>query len=222
MNPQRMKAILILKLWIRKDFDMEFGGYSSRRGFVAGLGAMAVVPVFGTAAHAATSAQAESLVDRLVGDINKVIASGKSESAMIRDFEKIFQTYADMPTIAAYAMGVDGRRASRPQKAAFSKAFSGYIARKYGKRFREFVGGRLEVNGTKTVRNAFQVSTTAYLRGEAPFEVTFHVGQKSGKFFNMFIEGVNMLLTERTEIGSMLDKRRGDIDAMISDLKKAG
>ena len=194
----------------------------SRRSFIAGLGAVSFMPFLPAPAHAASAAQAQQLVDRLVADINKVIASGKSESAMIRDFERIFQTYADMPTIAAYAMGVDGRRASRAQKSAFSEAFSGYIARKYGKRFREFIGGRIEVGGTKQVRNAFEVTSTAYLRGQSPFEVSFHVGQKSGKFFNMFIEGVNMLLTERTEIGSMLDKRRGDIDAMIADLKKAG
>jgi phospholipid transport system substrate-binding protein len=54
--------------------------------------------------------------------------------------------------------------------------------------------------------------------------VSFHVSDRSGKdlFFNMYIEGVNLLLTERTEIGAMLDKRRGDIDAMIRDLKKSG
>lgn len=196
--------------------------FATRRAFVAGLGAAVLVPALPTVAQATTAAQAEQLVDRLVADINRVIASGKSEAAMIREFEKIFRDYGDMSTIAAYAMGVDGRRASASQKKAFTAAFSGYIARKYGKRFREFVGGRLEVTGTKTVRNSFEVSTTAYLRGESPFEVSFHIGQKSGKFFNMFIEGVNMLLTERTEIGAMLDKRRGDIDAMISDLKKAG
>ena len=194
----------------------------SRRSFIVGMGALALMPLAPVAAQAASAAQAERLVDQMVADINKVIASGKSEAAMIRDFEGIFQRYADMPTIAAYAMGVDGRRASSAQKRAFSKAFSGYIARKYGKRFREFIGGRIEVEGTKQVRNAFEVSTTAYLRGQSPFDISFHVGEKSGKFFNMFIEGVNMLLTERTEIGSMLDKRRGDIDAMIADLKKAG
>jgi phospholipid transport system substrate-binding protein len=31
-----------------------------------------------------------------------------------------------------------------------------------------------------------------------------------------------MLLTEREEIGAMLDKRKGNIDQMISDLRKAG
>jgi phospholipid transport system substrate-binding protein len=58
------------------------------------------------------------------------------------------------------------------------------------------------------------------LRGEAPFDVTFLISDRSGsdKFFNMFIEGVNMLLTERAEIGAMLDRRRGDIDALIAEL----
>jgi phospholipid transport system substrate-binding protein len=194
----------------------------TRRGLVAGLGATLIGLAWPFSARAANAAQAQQLVDQLVADINSVIASGKSEAAMIREFERIFQKYADMPTIAAYAMGVDGRRATRDQKRAFSAAFSGYISRKYGKRFREFVGGKIEVNGTKQVRNAFEVSTIAYLRGQSPFDISFHVGEKSGKFFNMFIEGVNMLLTERTEIGAMLDKRRGDIDAMIEDLKKAG
>ncbi|WP_417720253.1 MlaC/ttg2D family ABC transporter substrate-binding protein [Salipiger sp.] len=181
--------------------------------------AVALVPV---RAFAVTSAQATSLVDRLVADINAVIASGKNESAMIREFGDIFARYGDLPYIAAYALGSDGRRASAAQKKAFTAAFTGYVARKYGKQFRDFIGGRFEVNGAKSVKNAYQVSTTAYLRGEAPFEVTFFVGEKSGRFYNMYVEGVNMLLTERTEIGSMLDRRRGDLDAMIADLKTAG
>lgn len=194
----------------------------NRRSIIASGSALALTAFLPLPALAATAAQAEQLVDKLVADINRVIASGKSEAAMIRDFEGIFKRYADLSTIAAYALGVDGRRASSAQKAAFKTAFSAYIARKYGKRFREFIGGRLEVQKTKQIKNAFQVSTTAYLRGESPFDVTFHIGQKSGKMFNMFIEGVNMLLTERTEIGAMLDKNRGDIDKMIADLKRAG
>ena len=53
--------------------------------------------------------------------------------------------------------------------------------------------------------------------------MTFQVSDRAGKdlFFNMFIEGVNLLLTERTEVGALLDRNGGDIDAMIADLSKA-
>ncbi len=195
--------------------------YMTRRSFVLGSAAVATLPV---QAYALNQNQARSLVDSLVGEINRVIDSGKSEKAMIKDFERIFKKYADLPYVAAYAMGADGRRATGAQKKAFTKAFTGYISRKYGRRFREFIGGRLEMSKVRKVKNYYEVTTIAYLRGESPFDVSFHVSDRSGKnlFFNMFIEGVNLLLTERAEIGAMLDKRRGDIDAMISDLKKAG
>lgn len=193
----------------------------SRRAVLASTVAMALLP---GSALALNDTQARRLVDGLVGEINIVIDSGKSEAAMYGEFERIFRKYADLSYIAAYAMGVDGRRASATQKKAFTNAFTGYISRKYGKRFREFIGGRLEVQGVKEVKSFFQVRTIAHLRGEAPFEVDFHVSDRTGKdlFFNMYIEGINMLLTEREEIGAMLDRRRGDIDEMIADLKTAG
>jgi phospholipid transport system substrate-binding protein len=73
------------------------------------------------------------------------------------------------------------------------------------------------------VKSWYEVSTTAYLRNEAPFDVTFQVSDRAGKnlFFNMYIEGVNLLLTERTEVGALVDRNGGSIDGMISDLKKA-
>ena len=193
-----------------------------RRSFLAGLGAtLAGLPQM---ALALTENSARSLISGLVGDINKVIDSGKSEKAMIKDFERIFGRYGDTSYIAAYAMGVDARRASKAQKKAFSKAFQGYMSRKYGRRFREFIGGELEVTGVKKVKKWFEVSAIARLQNQSPFDVTFLVSNRSGKdlFFNMFIEGVNVLLTERDEINALLDRRKGDIDKMIKDLSKLG
>ena len=107
--------------------------------------------------------------------------------------------------------------------AAFIKAFQGYIARKYGRRFREFIGGKIEVTDARPIKSYFEVISVAYLQGESPFDVRWHVGNKSGKnlFFNIIIEGVNMLASERAEIGAMLDRRNGDITALIADLKQA-
>lgn len=196
----------------------------SRRSVVltgVAAGAAAVLPL---PALALSDVQAKTLVGALVADINKVIASGKSETAMFADFERIFNRYADVPTIARYALGADARSASSAQLSRFTAEFTRYISVKYGKRFREFIGGQIEVQGAKPVKTFIEVKTLAKLRGQAPFDVTFVVSDKAGKplFFNMFIEGINMLLTERTEIGAMLDRRKGNLDALIEDLKTAG
>ena len=197
--------------------------YVSRRALMAlAIGtAAATLPL---PALAMTKRSARKLVERVVADINSGIASGKSEADMLSEFEQIFVEYADVNTIARYALGVEGRSATTAQMNAFTAAFQKYMSTKYGRRFREFIGGRVEVTGVRAVKSFFEVTTIAHLQGVAPFEVTFLVSDRSGeeKFFNMFIEGLSMLLSERTEIGAMLDKRGGDLDRMIQDLQKLG
>ncbi|MFN4203232.1 MAG: phospholipid-binding protein MlaC [Tabrizicola sp.] len=194
----------------------------SRRGFAATLAAAAAAALaLPRPALALTAEAAKGLVDKTVGDVNAIINSGKSESAMLKDFEKLFARYADVPTIARSVLGTAARSASKAQLAAYTSAFQGYISRKYGRRFREFQGGRIEVAEARAVKSYYEVVSTAKLKGQAPFEVRWHVSDKSGKslFFNIIIEGVNMLSSERTEMGALLDQRRGDLDRLIADLK---
>lgn len=195
----------------------------SRRRFAAGFALGSVALALPLPLRALTVDEARALVDKAVGDINKVINSGKSESGMYSEFERIFAKYADVPVIARSALGPAAKSASSGQMSAFTKAYQGYISRKYGRRFREFIGGKIEVTGAQPVKSYYEVISVAHLKGEAPFDLRWHVSDKSGRnlFFNIIIEGVNMLASERAEIGSMLDKRKGDIEALISDLKSA-
>lgn len=194
----------------------------SRRGILAGLGAAGLLAA--SPLSALTTSQASDLISRAVADINSIINSGKSEAAMYRDFEDLFRRYADVATIARSTLGPEARSASQSQLDAFADAFTGYISRKYGKRFREFIGGQITVRSAKALKSFFEVQATADLRGQAPFSVTFLVSDRSGRdlFFDLLIEGISLLKTERAEVGAMLDQRRGDIDRLIRDLASAG
>ena len=195
----------------------------TRRGLVIAAGATALLGLLPRPAAALDTASARALIDMAIGDVNKVINSGKPEPAMYKDFEGIFARYADVPAIARSALGPAARGASAGQMSAFTKAYQGYIGRKYGRRFREFIGGRIEVVNAKPLKSYYEVISVAHLQGEAPFDLRWHVSNKSGKdlFFNIIIEGVNMLASERAELGAMLDKRKGNLDALIEDLKTA-
>jgi phospholipid transport system substrate-binding protein len=194
----------------------------SRRAFGAGLAVGLTAAVLPLPALALTVEQAKALIDKAVADVNRIISSGKSENAMFSEFEKLFARYADVSTIARSALGVAARSASKSQLSGFTKAYQGYISRKYGRRFREFIGGKIEVQDARAIKSYYEVISTAYLQGEAPFDLRWHVSDKSGKnlFFNIIIEGVNLLATERTEIGALLDQRGGDVDRLIADLKQ--
>ena len=193
----------------------------SRRAFgtvVAGGIAVLALP---RAALALTVDEAKSLIDQVVGEVNSIINSGKSEAGMFPAFENVFARYGDVPAIARSVLGVAARSASAAQMSGFTKAYQGYLSRKYGRRFREFIGGKIEVTDARPYKSYFEVISTATLQGEAPFDLRWWVGEKSGKklFFNIIIEGINMLASERTEVGALLDQRGGDLDKLIADLK---
>ena len=188
----------------------------SRRSVLAALGATLILP---QAALAFSASQAEALIGKAVNDINAIINSGKSEAAMYVDFERILTRYADMPNIARSVLGPPARSASSAQLNAFTKAFQTYVARKYGSRFREFIGGKVEVNSTQQVNSVYDVRCTAILRGEPPFAISFIVHDKAGKFIDLQIEGISLLKSERAEIGAMLDKAGGNIDALTASLR---
>ncbi|MGR3342960.1 MAG: MlaC/ttg2D family ABC transporter substrate-binding protein [Paracoccaceae bacterium] len=196
----------------------------SRRRFLAGSVVLATAAMVFGPARALDTDQARALIDRLVNEINGVINSGKSETAMYLDFEQIFAKYAFVSGIARTVLGPPARSASSAELGAYTLAFRGYIGRKYGKRFREFIGGGIVVKDAKKLKSFYQVNTSAILAGMAPFELTFMVSDVSGKdlFFDMLIEGISLLKVEKTEIGAMLDRRRGNLGMMTEDLKKAG
>jgi len=189
-----------------------------RRGVLAGALALAIIPA---PVLALNTSEAKALIGRVVDDINAVINSGKSKNAMYTEFERIFVKYGDVPIIARSSLGVAWRSASSSQQQRYVQAFTTYISRKYGMRFREFIGGRIEVDSAKKVKSGYLVTSTAHLAGSAPFIVEWQVSDKSGqdKMFNLYIEGISLLATERTEIGAMLDKRGGNLDKLIADLK---
>lgn len=192
----------------------------TRRLLLAGLGGLGLLSGTAIPAFAFSEAKALALIEEVIADILKIINSGKSEAAKLRDFENIFAEYGDVPIIGQLVLGADGRSASSSQKRAFAEAFKIYISHKYGRRFREMIGARIEIGEVRKVKSFYEVSTQTIQKGQAAFDVIYVVSDKSGRFIDLKIEGISLIKSERAEIGAMLDKRGGNLDQLISDLRK--
>jgi len=197
---------------------------SNRRTFLAGASATAATFALPSVGFALTKADAEKLIDRLSDDIFKVINSGKSGSALYKDFDKVFGKYAAVNAIARTCLGPPWRSATAAQQRAYIAAFRGYLSRKYGKRFREFIGSEINVVSAKAVKSGVLVKSLVKFKGSAPFIVEWQVFERNGKqqMFDLYIEGISMIKTEREEVGSMLDRSGGKVAKLITRLKTAG
>lgn len=196
---------------------------TDRRGALAMLAAAAAL-LPATPGMALDASGARALIQRAVDEVYAAINSGQPAATMYRQFEAILGRHADVDVVARTVLGPAARQISAAQFAAYRQAFQGYLGRKYGKRFREFIGSRVEVGNARALKSYFAVDSVAYLSGRAPMKVEWHVSDRSGgvKFFNIIIEGVNMLASERAEIASMLARRKGDVAALTADLQRAG
>lgn len=185
---------------------------------LAAAGVLAARP-----AAALTEAQASSLIAEATGEITRIINSGQSEAQMLASFRQVFVRYSDLDTIARFTLGPLARSASAAELRAYTDAFAGYISRKYGRRFREFIGGTVTVTGTTPSQNGADVSTVANLRGSAPFAVVFRVSDRSGRplFYDLVVEGISLLKAEQTEVGALLDRNRGSIAGLVQALNAA-
>ena len=188
------------------------------------LGSGAAFVALAPSAWALTTAQAKALVDQVVAEITAVINSGQSEGRMINGFERIFAKYADVPIIAQSVLGPPARTASSSQMRAFSNAFQRYMAVKYGRQFRKFIGGVITVQKAEPWKSHHQVHTVTNLQGSAPFSVIYRVSDKSGRdlIFDMVIEGISLLKTEAVEVRAIYDANGRDLGRTTAALKSYG
>jgi len=194
----------------------------ARRTFLNGLAAAAVLALLPWPAEAASVSQAQTLVNTISGELTGLVNSGGSEAQIYRGFESILARYADMPAVAAATLGPAWRGASNAQKQAYVAAFQSYLARKYGRQFREYRNASINVTGARDAGKAgVLVQTTVVRPGQANIAVDWQISDRSGspRAVNLIIEGVSMLANERAEIGAMLDAQGGSIDRLTAELK---
>lgn len=193
----------------------------TRRGALAGLTALCLAgPV-----RAQSTGQAQALIQQVVNETMGIVNSSASTNQALQQFQGILSRYGDIPTVARAVLGQPWNSASSAQQQAFVAAFLGYISRKYGREFREYRGSTMRITGAQDQGNAgIIVRSVVETPGIAPFTVDWQVSARSGspKLVNMFIEGISMLSTERSEVRAILEGNRSNIDALIADLNKRG
>lgn len=196
----------------------------NRRTLLTATAAAVGVASLSGRAFALTEAQSVALIQQVSAEVQRIINSGSSESRMMADFENIFKNFGDVPRIAGTCLGVAWRSASSAQKQRYVPAFQRYISRKYGRQFRSFAGATITIVRSRDTGNrGVLVETSIDTPTSAPFITEWHVIDAGGrpKFFDMRIEGISLITTERAEIGAMLEAVRGDVDQLTARLNAA-
>jgi len=169
---------------------------------------------------------AQQLVTKTTADLLLAFQSEKAaieaDSAVLRKIvsDKILP-YFDFVRMSKLALGKHWRRATVPQRKAFTIQFRELLLNTYAKALYRFADAEVSYKpvrfeeGDRYVDVASEVDT-----GDGSVAVTYRLYEKndSWKVFNITIEGVSLITNYRSTFSTFARKK--GIDALVADLER--
>ena len=171
--------------------------------------------------HANEIRQAERLIEDLGNKIIGIVESNSSIDQKQIDLESLFKENANIRVISRAALGSKWRTITDETKEEFSKAFTHYLIRKYGRQFEEFQGAKMFVErSTDAGKRGILVSTRFIMPGSTPISVKWQLWSKTSslKLIDIIIEDISMLTMEREEIKNRLASHGGQMNSLLEEL----
>ncbi len=138
-------------------------------------------------------------------------------------FGKLLNRNFDMDTISRFSLGRNWRTATPEQKKQYQRLFKQMIIEVYSRRLTEYQGESFTVQSSRpTGKRDYLVSSLIVPDNGQKIKVDWRVRDDKGRFqiIDVIIEGVSMTLTQRAEFASVIQRGGGNIDALITHLKR--
>lgn len=197
-------------------------GRVRRRSLLAVAPALLAIGLVTQPSPAATADAAAFMNDLL----NQAVAvlSGKTSMAERRArFAQLFHADFDGPGIARFVLGRYWRTASPEERQEFLKLFDDYVVLVYSTRLSDFSGEKFKVRGSRADADAVIVSTDISSPGAAqPIEIDWRLigGDHGYKISDVVVGGVSMMVTERSEFASVIQRHGGQVQGLLSLMRQ--
>jgi len=139
-------------------------------------------------------------------------------------FRNLLRDGLNLDRMARVLLGPYRRRASEDQILSFEAALEDYVVYTYAWRFAAYSGQKFETGTVKDGRRETKVVESFLYpdNNAAPIVVEWHVEDINGawRIFDIVVENVSMVVTQKAEFQSVLSSQNGDVDALTAILVK--
>jgi phospholipid transport system substrate-binding protein len=139
-------------------------------------------------------------------------------------FRGILHEGFDVEQISRFVLGPYWRTASDQQRQEFMKLFEDYIVQAYSVRFSEYSGEQFKITGSRPEGEHSSLVTSQIVRpnGAPPVRVDWRVSEtpKGPRISDVVVENVSMMLTQKQEFASIIQRNGGQLDALIKMLRQ--
>jgi len=170
---------------------------------------------FNQGANQFVKALAKDAVTNLTG---KELTDGERQE----NLRQILKSYFDVNGIGKWVLGRHWRKANAAERTEYLSLFEDLIVKTYATRFKAYSNEELTLAGTKSRGQTAIVRSVIKRNGQQPLRVDWRVTFPDGqyKIFDIVVEGVSMIQTQRSEFSSVIRRSGGKVSGLIAALRE--
>lgn len=196
----------------------------SRRGLLAGAAALAGAAwLLPTGAARADVAGARNFIQD-VGDRTLAILNQKqkSDAEKLPELIGLLNESTDLTLVARLVLGQYWRTASEPQRQQYADLFRQLIVNTMAYNLSGYGGETFAITGARAIDERDSVISTKIIRdatGKPSIAVDWRIREAEGRYLivDIVAEGVSMVVTQRSEVGSVVSQK--GMDGLIQSMK---
>jgi phospholipid transport system substrate-binding protein len=194
------------------------------RPFVLALVLMTTVSM-GAVAQQTRDDNSEKFIASLGHRALQVLVVGSQDpSTRGTAFRGILDEGFDLRLIGRYALGRYWRLATPEQRSEYVKLFEDFIVMTYVARLGEYSGESLRVVSSRPDDQDTIVTSEIVMEGRPSIRVDWRVRKDDSdgsetKIIDVIVEGISMLLTQRDEFASVIQRSGGNVEGLLTRLR---
>lgn len=179
-------------------------------------------PAARVATKAVTQEQAfiQSMGDEVIGYLKN---SGMPDGERKARLKQVLQSRFDVGTISRFALGKYWKQLNPAQQQEYQSLFADMVATMYADRFSTYSGQEFKVHETVAAERDMLVKSSIIdpERAKKDITVDWRVRTKDGKMqiVDVTIEDVSMIITQRSEFDSLIQRAGGNASVIIEHLR---
>lgn len=193
----------------------------SRREFVALLLGAAVTGSSGRSVAAVNPA--EGYVGKIADEVMSLANSGAKGNALRGRFASVLNRYINLRNIANFALGPYQKKLPPGAKNEFYTLFSNYAAALFVYYVDDFKGSDLKIISTSQQGNFITITSAIVQNGGGREQVKWRLVLAGGgyKISDINIKGVWLTIATKKRFSDVLNKSKGDFEALFAELREA-
>lgn len=170
------------------------------------LGALMAPPALAASAEDART-YASSIGDKVLEVMNDATLGNSKKLAQL---EALFVDVVDVDWVGRFVLGRHWRTADEAQRKEYLDAYRDFLIKHYTSRFAEYSGETFTIEQTEKRRDSeYRVRMNIQRpRGQEPVVVDYMLRENGSSFkvFDIIVEGVSLISTQRSEFGSVVER----------------